>query len=189
MSQITTFQQRIKITNSINENCEPDQKLRFGCIFCVTGREESVAISLEAQNSGLRASPVSQIQHKSVQGIKSTVQKIIMPGYVYFQTKSHISPDLRYVEDSIRFLGPSETSWTLWGMDEWFARWLFENGGVIGMSKARLNARNRVEVVSGPLKTLENHIVRIDVRNRGGQVSLQFHDREVRIWLAYEIVQ
>ena len=182
-------QQRVKIPNRLMENRKPDQKVRYGCVFCVTGREESVAVSLEAQNHDLRASPVSQVKYKSFHGIKSTEQKIIMPGYVYFQTKSHKPPDLRYVEDSIRLLCPSEKNWALWGMDEWFAKWLFENHGVIGMSKARINAENRVEAVIGPLKILEDYIRRVDKRGHGAQVALPFYDREVLIWLPYELVQ
>ena len=55
MSQIMIVQQRVKIPNRLIENREPEKMMRYGCVFCVTGREESVAISLEAQNHDLKA--------------------------------------------------------------------------------------------------------------------------------------
>lgn len=166
-----------------------EPSVRYGCVFCKTDREGSVAESMEAQNRSLKAAYVSQISHKSVQGIKSTVQQITMPGYVYFQTNSYDPPDLRFIQDSIRLLRPAGKSWTLWGWDEWFAKWIVENQGVIGMSKARINADNRVEAVHGPLKTLEAYMKRVDKHRRGAQVVLPFHDREVTLWLAYELVE
>ena len=159
--------------------------IRYGCVFCKTGREEAVVESLEAQNPGLSASYVSQIKRKTVQGITSTVQQITMPGYVYFQTNSFDPPYLKYVEDAIRLVRPSAGSWALMGMDAWFAKWVFENHGVIRFSKARL-VDNRVQIMGGPLKDLEDCIVRIVKRERCAQVLLPFLDREVRIWLAFE---
>jgi transcription antitermination factor NusG len=178
-----------KATNKPAGINKPEQKIRYGCVFCLTGHEESVTESLEAQNPGLFATHVSQVKLHTVKGISNKVIKRILPGYVYFKTKSGNPPDLRYIQNAVRLLRPSSGNWALWGMDEWFAGWIFENHGVIGMSKARINAENRVEVVSGPLKTLENYIERVIRRDHCGQVALPFHDREVRIWLLYELVE
>lgn len=166
---------------------EIDQPL-YGCVFSLTGREVSVIESLEAQNPGLRATSVSQVKWKSAQGIKSKVVQITMPGYVYFQTKSSDPPNLRYIEDAIRLLTTTKNSWALTGMDAWFARWVLDNNGLIASSRAVLN-NNRVEFLAGPLYDLREYVTKVDKRSRNGQVALPFHDREVTIWLAYELVE
>jgi transcription antitermination factor NusG len=47
----------------------------------------------------------------------------------------------------------------------------------------------RVRIASGPLKDLEGYIVRIDKRNRSGQVMLMFNNRTVKVWLGYEMIE
>jgi len=165
---------------------EANTEIRYGCIFCLTGHESSVAESLEAQTPGLIATSVSQTKVKSVQGVSSVVNELIFPGYVYFQTKSQNPPDLRYIEDSIRLLETTKNSWTLTGMDAWFAKWIIDHHGVIGMSKA-VRIDKWVEIISGPLHELKPYIRIVDKHRRRGLVVLPFHNREVRIWLKYEL--
>jgi len=127
--------------------------MRYGCVFCLSGEEASVIESLEAQNPGFTATSVSQTKWKSIPGGRYKETRIIFPGYVYFQTISSDPPDLRYIEKSIRLLATTKGSWTLTGMDEWFAKWIFKNHGVIGFSTATV-IDNRARMLSGPLKDL-----------------------------------
>jgi len=161
--------------------------IKYGCVFCLTGQEDAVVESLEAQNPGLAATSVFQMKPKKDEGITRRVTQRILPGYVYFQTKSDDPPNLRYIQDSIRLLEMTKGSWALSGMDEWFAKWIFAHHGVIGFSDATV-VDNTVRMLSGPLKELEKYIVRVDKRSRGGQVALPFHDREVRMWLKFDLV-
>jgi len=163
------------------------EDFKYGCVFCLTGQEDSVVESLEAQNPGLDATSVYQVKPKSEQGVIRKVTQRILPGYVYFRTKSDDPPDMRYIQDSIRLLEMTKGYWALSGMDEWFAKWVFVHHGVIGYSLADI-VENRVRMLSGPLKELERYIVRVDKRARGGQVALPFHEREVRMWLKYDLV-
>ena len=165
---------------------DPVIELRYGCIYCTSGQEETVIESLEAQNPGLTATYVSQIKWKSEQGLKSKIKQITMPGYVYFRTTSDDPPDLRYIQESNRLLEMTKGSWELTSMDEWFAKWVFDRHGVIGFSKAML-IDNLVTITDGPLKDLEKYIVRIVKRDRCGQVALPFHGRKVRFWLMFEL--
>ena len=49
---------------------EPESTARYGCVFCKTGREESVVVSLEAQNRGLKAIPCIADQTQKCSGNK-----------------------------------------------------------------------------------------------------------------------
>jgi len=131
-----------------------NSELRYGCVFCITGREESVAVSLEAQNPGLRVTFVSLLKWHTVEGIRNTEIRNIFPGYVYFKTGLYEPPDLQYIQDSVRLLETTKRSWILSGMDAWFAQWIFENHGMIGFSKAKL-VDDLIEFIEGPLYDLK----------------------------------
>jgi transcription antitermination factor NusG len=74
------------------------------------------------------------------------------------------------------------------GDDERYARWVFSQNGLIAMSEACLEG-DRVRIVRGPLKDLEGQILKIDKRNRNGQVMLTFNNRIVKAWLGFEFVE
>jgi len=174
--------------NILFQTAEPVSKFRYGCVFCRTGREKAVAESLQGQRPGLIATPVYQIKYKSAQGVKSTEIRILLPGYVYFQTERDDPPDMLYVEDAIRLLAHSGRMWQLIGQEAWFAQWVFENHGVIGLSQASKDEEGKVRVLQGPLKQLESQIIKYDKRGRACQVELDFCERKARMWLAFEWV-
>ena len=177
-----------KMLSLSDQVTEPESMIRYGCVFCRTGREEAVARSLEGQRQDLFATPVYQVKHKSVQGVKSTEVHILLPGYVYFRTKRNDPPDPMYVEDAIRVLEHSGRKWQLIGQEAWFAQWIFENHGVIGLSKACRDEEGKTKIIEGPLKTLEAHIIKYDKRSRGCQIELDFCRGKACMWLAFEWV-
>lgn len=167
----------------------PWEDARYGCVFCRTGREKAVARALEQRYPGLEATALSQVKHRSEKGIKSTEEKILFPGYVFFRVAdSESTPSgVAHVSDVLRVLVGMTGEWALRGEDERFAAWIFENGGVIGMSIAHKEGA-RVIVRSGPLKDFEGQVVKIDRRSRNGLVELRFDDRVWKIWLGFDVV-
>lgn len=160
-------------------------KTRYGCVFCLTGHEDEVVHSLTSQNPGLKACSVSRIKCHTRDGVTAVVDQITLSGYVYFATEKTDPPDLRFIQDAIRLVYTTQFSWALSGMDEWFAKWVLDHGGLIGLSKAT-RVDNWVEFVSGPLFELKHYVKKVDKRHRGAQISLPFHDREVQMWLHYD---
>ena len=169
---------------------ESISRIRYGCVFCITGRKESVAVSLEAQNPGLKATFVSLIKWHTVNGIREVETRLLFPGYVYFKTESSEPPDLLYIQDSVRLLETTKYSWILSGMDAWFAQWVFENHGVIGFSRAKL-INNLIEFIEGPLYDLKMKgcLKKVDRRHGSALVVLPFHNREAKMWLMYDLVE
>lgn len=49
--------------------------------------------------------------------------------------------------------------------------------------------KDRIRIVSGPLKDMEGKIKRVDKRGCSGQVILSFHDKVVPVWLGFEIIK
>ncbi len=161
----------------------------YGCAFCATGKEEAVARSIEVVCPGIRATPVRQIKRKTVGGHTSLVAQIAFPGYVFLEVEPAGESIFRLPRENLKTLLMTPNSgWRLSGDDERYARWIFSQGGLISMSKACMEG-GRIRIVSGPLKDLEGHILRIDKRNRNGQIMLTFNNRTLKAWLGFEMIE
>lgn len=161
----------------------------YGCLFCTTGKEKAVARMVRAscRDYDVRAVAARQEKHKSAHGVKSKIEAVILPGYVFFQAPADI-PDLSWMPttDVIRVLS-YQGEWRLMGEDERFAEWLFRYDGLLSFSTAYKEGE-RIRIVSGPLKDMEGQIRRIDKRGRSGQVALEFNNKVTLVWLGFELV-
>ncbi len=172
--------------NMSDSACHNDKV--YGCIFCTTGKEDLVARYIETANPNIRALPVRQQKRKKVDKHTSIVEEICFPGYVFIEADVGSSILLATnISCMIKLLSSKTKDWKLYGDDEAFARWIFARSGIISFSKGYKEG-DRIKISSGPLKDLEGHIVRIDKRNKNGQVSLTFHDRVIKAWLGFELI-
>lgn len=161
----------------------------LGCVFCRTGSEEVTARMLNATPHMIRAFVPQKVEHRSEKGVKSTVQKVLFPGYVFFQAeKEWTFSRQKYHVDSVLRLLCKNGSWQLTGEDEAYVRFVLEHNGVLEMSKA-YQVGTRVMFKSGPLKELEGIITKVDKHNRNGMVTLNMFGRETSVWLAFEMVE
>ena len=157
----------------------------YGCLFCVTGREEEVARELE-QRMGVRAiAPVRQHYFRR-QGSFEVLEDRVFPGYVFFASDDPDIPvqQLSIVERAIRVIRYDAESWVLRGDDAKLAERLFKCGGVIELSRARF-VDGRLRILDGFLKPYENDIRKVDRRHRVAMVKTRINDREVEMWLGY----
>lgn len=160
----------------------------YGCLFCRTGTEQRSAARLK-QLYGVRdAFAVRQMKHCSRGGVKSMVERIMIPGYVFFLAEPGLETYLIYrnVESALHLLSYHGT-WALRGRDLSFAEWLYRSGGMLGVSKVYREGE-RVVVVDGPLKDLQGSICKVDRHNRNGQVELHFGGKRMKVWLAFEYI-
>ncbi|MBQ9167305.1 MAG: KOW motif-containing protein [Oscillospiraceae bacterium] len=164
-------------------------KWPLGCIFCKTGSEEAAARLLETTPRLKRAFVPKKVEHHSEKGVKSTVKKVLFPGYVFFQAEEGWTPTLAmYHADYILRLLRTDNGWQLRGGDEELARWLLRHDGLLDLSKAYQEG-TRVVIKSGPLKELEGVITKVDRHNRNGRVTLELFGRKTDVWLAFEMVE
>lgn len=163
--------------------------LPLGCIFCKTGSEEAAARLLETTPQLHRAFVPKKVEHRSEKGVKSTVKKVLFPGYVFFQAEESWTPTMSmYHADNILRLLRTDNGWQLRGGDEELARWLLRHDGLLDLSKAYQEG-TRVVIKSGPLKELEGVITKVDKHNRNGRVTLELFGRKTDVWLAFELVE
>lgn len=157
---------------------------RYGCMFCKTGRELAVARDLQREWEGVRACAATIVKRRTRRGVKRLQTEVVFDGYVFFGAPDGFLPCAR-PNDALKILRSSDGDWRLVGYDAWFAEWLLKQDGVIGLSKAR-KVGDAVQILQGPLKDLEGQIVRVDRRNRSGQVSLSVGGRAINVWLGFE---
>lgn len=161
----------------------------YGCLFCVTGKEELVARNIMRACPELRVTAAYQEKFKSVNGVKSTVRAIMLPGYVFFEADEGGEFLSRFPGTGIiRVLTDGDRDWRLKGEDCEFARWLFSNDGLLGFSTA-CREGDQIRFLSGPLKDMEGMICRVDKRGHSGQVAVKFDGREIRLWLGFHLVE
>lgn len=157
----------------------------FGCLFCATGRERDAARKIEMWWPGVKARAVSAVRRRTSAGVKYLEEAVILPGYVFFRADDAFEPTFPLPEGIWRIVRTVDGDCRLTGRDQWFARWMLDQDGVIGLSAARQEG-TKVRVQQGPLKDLEGYIVKIDRRNRSGQIALTVNGRELKVWLGFE---
>ena len=160
----------------------------YGCVFCITGKENIVAECIEKTCPGVRATAARQMKHKSVNGKKSRQEAVIMPGYVFFEAESSFEPKLEFPsENIIRVLTTEKNQWRLIGGDRQFVDWLLSYNGLLDFSTAYKEGEH-VHILSGPLKDMEGHITKVDKRGRSGQVELTFNGHSMKVWLGFDLI-
>lgn len=161
----------------------------YGCVFCITGKEQVVANCIQIYNKNVRAKAASQTIRHTCQGVTRLQNDVILKGYVFFETSADVNINgLLPPNDILSVLSYSDGDWRLCGDDLAYAKWIFKYNGVLPLSKA-YKVGDRIYIVDGPLKDLEGSITRIDKRNRSGQVTIYFAGREQKVWLGFDIVK
>jgi transcription antitermination factor NusG len=167
---------------------EAGDRYNYGCVFCTTGREDAVAGYITQQFGHIMALPAAQIKHKSANGKKSCERCIMLPGYIFLKTEASVLPiALTRTPGVLKVLCEEDRAWRLRNANRSFAAWVYENKGLIDMSKAYREGQT-VRIVEGPLRSQQGNIVKIDKRNRNCLVSLSFNSNVIYAWLAFEYV-
>ena len=161
----------------------------FGCLFCRTGREDSVQRSLCGKYPGLRTLAPEKIRYRRLGGRAYEERTRIFPGYVFFIARPEDNPiSFRRVTDVLRLLTYEDGNWQLHGDDARIARAMFENEGLIGPSKAYYEG-DRIRIVSGFLKAYEGNITRVNRRARSAEIQVRFDEKIVTMWLSFELIE
>lgn len=157
----------------------------YGCFFCRTGQEIKLAETAQIRWPGLKARAVCAMKRRSSQGQRSMHPEVIMPGYIFFQAGERCAPVAPLPEGILKILTSVKGGHALMGDDAWFAKWLLDQDGVIGVSVAH-RVDEKIRILQGPLKELQGSITRIDKRSRNAQVQLQVNGCRIQAWLPFE---
>ena len=164
------------------------QEMAYGCVFCMTGKEQSVAEQIQTRCPNVRATAMRQLKYQTCRKVKTRAEAVLLPSYVFFEAPSSMKPAAEFpMQNVIRVLSVDGGVWQLRGEDERFVQWLFRYNGLLGFSQAYKEG-DRIKIMSGPLKDMEGKIRRVDRRGMSGQVVLSFCGKEIPVWLGFEMV-
>ena len=162
------------------------------CLQTMGGKEIELAreINILYKDKEALALPFLRITHKSKNGVKSTFQKVMLPGYVFLYLPKDSKPfEIRPGGVSFHFVSNVEKNdYILHGSDEKYAKWVFNSGGIIGMSKA-IKVNGKVRVISGPLYNMVGNIKEYSKKNRNCRIEITLFGRLISMWLPFQWVE
>ena len=162
------------------------------CLQTMGGKEIELAreINILYKDKEVLALPFLRITHKSKNGVKSTFQKVMLPGYVFLYLPKDSKPfEIRPGGVSFHFVSNVEKNdYVLHGSDEKYAQWVFNSGGIIGMSKA-IKVNGKVRVISGPLYNMVGNIKEYSKKNRNCRIEITLFGRLISMWLPFQWVE
>ena len=160
-----------------------------GCLFCRTGREENVIRQLRFLIPQVRALAPKKTRYRREGGVAREETVSLLPGYVFFEAPDDalMAPVIR-LEDVLRLLAYSDGDWRLHGSDDQFAGLLFGAEGSIGLSTAYFDEGDRIRVTGGFMMEYEGFITRVNRRARTAEVRIPFQDKQITMWLGYELI-
>ena len=168
-----------------------ETKTEYGIVFCITGKEFTVAQHLEKNIHGLHALSPIKLRYRRMGGIAEEERVILFPGYLFFRATEEIDLQIiRQDQDVLRLLYTNieEKGWHLTGQDRAIAEEFFRIDGVIGFSKAYYDEGDRIHIVDGFLKDHEGQIIRVNKRAKTAEIRVDIADRAFDIWLGFEVI-
>lgn len=164
---------------------------RFGnrrayCVFCRTGAEAQLGSEIETRCERVRALVAMQEKHRTKQGAHEVDRRVFLPGYLFLYADGPLDLEsIQRMDNVYRVLGDVDGAVELRGSDLAFARWLWDNEGIIGISRVRF-AEDGYEILSGPMQTFAERIVRLDKHTKNALVRMDFLGRTSEMWLAFD---
>ena len=181
-----------------------------GCLFCRTGKEQVVVQQFQKSFPGGKAIAPTKSRYRRTKDDAIEERETLLPGYVFFEVDDsdaqkeqgsqfpvgegavdYLEHELRVFsrsDDVLRLLKYTNGDWRLHGADDMFAGMIFKTDGNIGLSRAYFDEGDRIRISSGFLKDYEGSIARVNRKTRAVEVSVDFHEKNVRIWLGYELI-
>lgn len=167
---------------------ERENEIAYGCLFCKSGQEKRLAVKLAERWPEVEfiAPEKKRIRRKGDCAIEETV--VLFPGYIFIKAASDLAVFVFLnMENVYRVLMDSDKNWRLRGADRALVKRLFELGGVVGLSTAYY-VGDRIRIADGFLKDYQGEILRVNRRKRTVQVRMKIDDREMLIWLGFELL-
>lgn len=166
--------------------------IEYGIVFCITGKELTVAQRLERNIHGLRALSPVKLRYRRMGGIAQEEKVVLFPGYVFIKlTNDADMKDIQQDQDVLRLLYTNleEKDWHLTGQDRAIAEEFFRIDGVIGFSKAYFDEGDRIHIIEGFLKDREGQIIRVNKRAKTAEICVWLAGKKMDLWLGFEKIQ
>ena len=156
--------------------------------------EEQIGIIVE---KGIYQHCFHPIRHvkKKIRGEWKELREKLLPGYVFIVSDDieELYLRLRYVPAFTKLLGKDDGQFV--PLPEHEVEWLKKITGAAGgrmeaeLSRVSVSEDDVVTILSGPLKSMEGYIKKIDLHRRIAKVEVDFMNRKTVIHLGIEMVK
>lgn len=160
-----------------------DEKMwRYGCLFCRTGAEATIASYINQTITNVEAVAPTRTRRKTVAGKAIEDQTQLLPGYIFFRTKTDEQLSLlTRITNVLKLLEYDNLSWELTGGDREFAEFLFDNDLLQPPHVTFIDGKLHFE--DGFLYGHDDAVLRMNRRKRAAEVRLGI-DR-LAFWIGY----
>lgn len=167
-----------------------NQSSYIRCLFCRTGKEESVAARINESGLGTAFHPrkTKPFFHNGKWEERSVS---LLTGYVFVFTDEPVPLTRFYhLSDVIRPLtyGPDDNDGYLVGQDRALALWLMQENGQVGYLDV-VREGSEVRIVGGLMKDFRGRVVRLDRRKRLANVELEVVGSIHSVWLGVNFLE
>lgn len=118
----------------------------------------------------------------------SGFEEPLFPGYIFMETQSlerQTIETLKKVTGFYHFLFDNANPQKLNGNDLAYYSTFRQNGETLGISKARFDENQRIQIVEGPLKGLQGKIIRVNRRCKRVTVQIEMFGYSKKVDLCY----
>lgn len=158
------------------------------CISCRAGMEEKAAF-LMREVLGIGSIAPVKVKREWRGKRWEQLNLALLPGYIFAYAEADCdvwkAQRLPYIQSVLRY---SDGTASLMGTDRAFALWLAQRKGVVGLS-AVVREGERIKVVSGPLKELEEEITAVDKRKQIAKVAFPICGSPKHFWLSFDYLK
>ena len=155
---------------------------RYGCLFCRTGAEATIAGYINQTITDVEAVAPTRTRRKTVAGKAVEDQVQLLPGYIFFRTESDEPlPRLARITNVLNLLEYDNLSWELTGGDREFAEFLFDNDLLQPPRVTFIDGRMHFE--NGFLYGYDDAVLCVNRRKKTAEVRLGI-DR-LAFWIRY----
>lgn len=160
------------------------------CLFCLTGKEESVVSRIIDRGLGVAFHP-RKMKPFFKKGKWEDIPVSLLPGYVFVISESPVPLNqLWRITDVIRPLtyGPEDHDGYLSGQDRALALWLMQENGMVGNLDV-LKEGSQIRIIGGLLKDLNGRVIKVDRRKRLANVELEIVGSVHSVWLGVNFLE
>lgn len=155
---------------------------RYGCLFCRTGAEATIAGYINQTITDVEAVAPTRLRRKTVADRAVEDQVQLLPGYLFFRTESDEPlPQLTRITNVLKLLKYDNLSWELTDGDKEFAEFLFDNDLLQSPHVTFINGKLHFE--DGFLYGHDDAVLRVNRRKKIAEVRLWI-DR-LAFWIGY----
>lgn len=165
-------------------------KTYIRCLFCLTGKEESVVSRINEKGLGSAFHP-RKTKPFFKKGKWEDVPVSLLPGYVFVISETPVPLNVLWrVPDVIRPLtyGPDDHEGYLSGSDRALALWLMQENGLVG-NLDMVKEGTQIRIIGGLLKNFNGRILKVDRRKRLANVELELVGSIHNIWLGVNFLE